>query len=277
MRIFLRWKSPAAIEQDLPLARLRRVVAAAAATPFYHPWVTGGRLLDGRHVRPLQSQREALACFPRVERDWVAHHPSEFKNPYEQRVKQPRLLAGFPVPTRAAVFGLPVETSPLVACFGSPDDPLIDGFRPEALAGPFDVLRQLSRRKLDGLRQSIIVFRTLEEGRLTDSERDELWRAFELPVFEQLRAPGGELLAAECEAHQGLHLDGREAIVEFDDTRTPPEALFTSLLNLRQPQIRLALGWSLQLDHSPCACGRPGVRAAQVVSMETPKAMRVAV
>ncbi|HBY60534.1 MAG TPA: hypothetical protein DEH78_11985 [Solibacterales bacterium] len=277
MRIFLRWKSPAAIQEDLPLARLRRVVAAAAATPFYHPWVTGGRLLEGRHVRPLRSQGEALACFPRVERQWIADHPAEFSNPFERRLRLPRLLAGFAAPTRVAVFGLTVEMSPLVQCFSDAGDPGLAAFRPEALAGPLETLRTMARRKDQGLRQAIIVFRTLEEGLLTDPERDELWRAFELPVLEQLRGPGGELLAAECDAHQGLHLDDREAISELDETRTPPELMRTSLINMHQPAIRVALGFSLRLDPQPCPCGKPGPRVMEVVSMEKPLAMRVAV
>ena len=39
------------------------------------------------------------------------------------------------------------------------------------------------------------------------AERERLWRAFRVPVFEQIIAPDGELLAAECEAHDGLHIE----------------------------------------------------------------------
>jgi hypothetical protein len=42
---------------------------------------------------------------------------------------------------------------------------------------------------------------------LTAADRDQLWRAFRVPVFEQLIGPRGERLAAECEAHDGLHIE----------------------------------------------------------------------
>jgi hypothetical protein len=42
---------------------------------------------------------------------------------------------------------------------------------------------------------------------LTAADREQLWRAFRVPVFEQLIGPLGERLAAECEAHDGLHVE----------------------------------------------------------------------
>ena len=56
------------------------------------------------------------------------------------------------------------------------------------------------------LSHALIVFRDEFEPRLTDPERDRLWRAFQVPVFEQMIAPDGTLYAWECEAHDGLHV-----------------------------------------------------------------------
>ena len=42
---------------------------------------------------------------------------------------------------------------------------------------------------------------------LSASDRERLWQAFHVPVFEQIIGPNGELLAAECEAHDGLHVE----------------------------------------------------------------------
>lgn len=44
---------------------------------------------------------------------------------------------------------------------------------------------------------------------LTNADRDKLWRAFRVPVFEQLIGSRGERLAAECEAHDGMHLESQ--------------------------------------------------------------------
>lgn len=56
------------------------------------------------------------------------------------------------------------------------------------------------------LTHALIVFRDEAEPRLTEPERDRLWRAFHVPVFEQILAPDGTLYAWECEAHDGLHI-----------------------------------------------------------------------
>ena len=42
---------------------------------------------------------------------------------------------------------------------------------------------------------------------LTIEQRQRLWLAFRVPVFEQIIGKNGALLAAECEAHDGLHIE----------------------------------------------------------------------
>jgi hypothetical protein len=50
---------------------------------------------------------------------------------------------------------------------------------------------------------------------LTDADRDALWRAYRVPVFEQVITPEGRLVAWECEAHEGMHLaDGAHAMAD---------------------------------------------------------------
>jgi hypothetical protein len=45
---------------------------------------------------------------------------------------------------------------------------------------------------------------------LTAADRDQLWRAFRVPIFEQIIGTHGERLAADCEAHDGLHVGAAE-------------------------------------------------------------------
>jgi hypothetical protein len=80
-------------------------------------------------------------------------------------------------------------------------------FRPTSIAGRVDVLRALARRPVD-LRHAVIVFTDLE-ARLEERDREFLWQAFGVPVFEQCLDAQNRLLAGECEAHEGLHLWGR--------------------------------------------------------------------
>ncbi len=77
----------------------------------------------------------------------------------------------------------------------------------------------------------MVVFSTPEE-RLTDSDRARLWQQFEVPVFEQVVDSAGKLLASECEAHLGLH-------IEVEGPFSLPDTEFTSDL---------------------CGCGRSGAR-----------------
>ena len=62
---------------------------------------------------------------------------------------------------------------------------------------------------------AVVIF--TREGRpcLTDADRDALWKAYRVPVFEQVITPEGRLVAWECEAHEGMHLaDGAHAMAD---------------------------------------------------------------
>lgn len=61
-----------------------------------------------------------------------------------------------------------------------------------------------------------IVVLSSESALLSEDEREQLWRLYEVPVFEQVVGAGGQLLAAECEAHDGLHLYASLAIPGFE-------------------------------------------------------------
>lgn len=98
-------------------------------------------------------------------------------------------------------------------------------FRPTSLAGPLPALREMARYEVE-LEQAVIVFTDLQ-NRLKDSDRDFLWQAFGVPVYEQCRGQGNELLAAECEVHEGLHVCAG-----------------------------IPCNWEGELDREQCGCGR---------------------
>jgi hypothetical protein len=96
-----------------------------------------------------------------------------------------------------------------------PED--LDGLRsyaPEALVAPLNTALSLADRKslglidLRSLKVAIVVLTSLDDSPLTDDHRDFLWRAFGVPMFEQLRRWDGVVIARECEIHDGLHIDG---------------------------------------------------------------------
>ena len=99
-------------------------------------------------------------------------------------------------------------------------------FRPCAIAATPAQLDELAASRAPSLSHAVIALTRPDEPRLSESSRDRFWAAFRVPVFEQIIGDRGELLAAECEAHDGLHIE----------SETMP----------RQAKV----------DESPCACGR---------------------
>jgi hypothetical protein len=77
--------------------------------------------------------------------------------------------------------------------------------RCQALAGTFGELARAAARGA-GARRAVYVL-TGEGEALSDGQRDELWRLFQVPVYTLLRS-GGRVEAWECEAQNGLHVAG---------------------------------------------------------------------
>ena len=100
-------------------------------------------------------------------------------------------------------------------------------FAPQAIAGTWRQLQELAQNRAAQPTHAVIVIARAGMPLLSHADREQLWRAFQVPVFEQIVGVCGKLLAAECEAHDGLHLESEGV--------TAPGFL---------------------LDQSPCACGR---------------------
>ena len=101
-------------------------------------------------------------------------------------------------------------------------------FRPAAIAASPSQLDALRNTPIPSLRNAVIAVVRPTEPRLTEEDRQHLWRAFRVPVFEQRIDESGRLLAAECEAHEGLHLESPG-------------------VSLNQGEL---------LETAPCGCGR---------------------
>ena len=80
-------------------------------------------------------------------------------------------------------------------------------YRPEAVAATWQQMEALLAGKIESLTHAVIVLARPGDALLTVAQREQLWRAFRVPVFEQIIGENGALLAAECEAHAGLHIE----------------------------------------------------------------------
>jgi hypothetical protein len=92
---------------------------------------------------------------------------------------------------------------------------------PEAIAAPLQRALDLADARmkglvdLSGLSFAVVVLTDVSGAPLDQRQRDLLWRAFRVPVFEQLRDWDGAVIARECETHSGLHLNkGTDARIE---------------------------------------------------------------
>ena len=117
-----------------------------------------------------------------------------------------------PEPARIALLETGLQAGPGM-CQGTVDDlPWLRRWAPTALALPLGLALSLADRKerglfdLPSLNTAMIVLTSIDDSPLGDRHRDILWRAFGVPVFEQLRASGGAVIARECEVHDGLHI-----------------------------------------------------------------------
>jgi hypothetical protein len=105
-----------------------------------------------------------------------------------------------------------------VRTFAPDDMAWLRSYAPEALVAPLDLALSLADRQRRGIldlpsvRTAIVVLTSCEDSPLTGDHRDLLWRAWGVPVFEQLRGPDGTVIARECEVHDGLHIVGSNVV-----------------------------------------------------------------
>jgi hypothetical protein len=151
-----------------------------------------------------------------------------------------------------AIFQYPIRPAPrtavLVPGFRSrgPVRVFADGwgvdaakFAPQAIAASLPQLDALAG--VAAVTHAVVVLRKRQEPRLTEFERERLWQAFHVPVFEQMIGEDCSLLASECEAHNGLHIDSPSLKADHE------------------------------VDDSPCGCGR---KEPRLLSGEPAEAVR---
>lgn len=209
---------------------LRRLFEAARRTAFYCHWLHEIR-------QPLTATLDLL---PHIEPFRFDENRRAFLNRRASPLRIPALRYPLPLPKKIDILAAPVGELRRLAEGPKPHD------------------------------YPAVAFTGVRHGALTQADRDLIWRAFRVPVFEQFRGLHGELLAEECDAHEGLHVIGEAAVFE---TRGK-ELVATSLLALRTPVLRVLTGFTGEIEKGLCPCGRPGERLLNVAAK--PLAMRAA-
>jgi hypothetical protein len=93
-------------------------------------------------------------------------------------------------------------------------------FEPAAIAAEWRQLEALLNERIPSLTRAVIVLARQPSELLSESQRERLWRTFQVPLFEQIVTGNGSVLAMECEAHDGLHVESRALFPEqwFDSS-----------------------------------------------------------
>jgi len=108
-----------------------------------------------------------------------------------------------------------------------------------------------------------VVLTSLGDSPLEDHHRELLWRAFRVPVFEQLRGWDGAILARECEVHDGLHIEDAAVILHLH----AEELLATQLTAFTEPIVRARTGLTGDIATAQCECGAETPRLRNLASL----------
>lgn len=132
------------------------------------------------------------------------------------RKQRPRFVSPIAAAARTVVFekAFPDSAQCLyVDPFALGAEHAIREFRPAIFAGTLQKVLAFGGELRPT--HAVVVFSWAGGRSLSETDRDALWDSYGLPIFEQVITPDGELVAWECEAHDGLHLaDGAQATGE---------------------------------------------------------------
>jgi phenylacetate-CoA ligase len=106
-------------------------------------------------------------------------------------------------------------------------------------------------------------------------QRETIERVFHCKIFERYGCEEVSLIASECEAHSGMHINTDSLIVEFlnDDDRPAMEGeetsvVVTDLMNYGMPIIRYRIGDKAVFTNQACSCGRGSALITKVTGRD---------
>ncbi len=247
-------------------AGFRTALLAARNTQYYRLLLEYAGLGSVEQIAALPSLDQALARLPKVEPGLVRMDSHTLRNDSAPQSGPGSIHWPLPQPGRTALLGGGPSSQAGIKTFRDTDLPGLERWSPDALAGPVPALRRLaelvraSKKPEWLLGHSVLAFMTVRGPFLTEPIRELFWEVWRAPVFGQVFGASGELLAWECEAHEGYHYKPDEVFFELDAGDGPPELLVTSLAGLRYPMIRLATLLTGELETVLCGCGVAGPR-----------------
>ncbi len=106
-------------------------------------------------------------------------------------------------------------------------------------------------------------------------QREAIERVFHCKIFERYGCEEVSLIASECEAHSGMHINTDSLIIEFlnGDGRPAMEGeetsvVVTDLMNYGMPIIRYRIGDKAVFTNHACSCGRKSMLITKVTGRD---------
>ena len=167
-------------------------------------------------------------------------------------------------PVASQPFESPLSGPLRIAIFTPIFRPLPDVAAPDLLVLPLNSALELTLGSA-GAVSAIVVVTSVTDAPLADHHRDLLWGSLGLPVFEQLTAWDGTVIARECEIHDGLHV-AAEAIAEVEAGE-----LILTQLKAEGAVLRARTGFTAEITTALCECGRetPRLKSLSVLASKS--------
>jgi len=185
-----------------------------------------------------------------------------------------RLKISLPRPAAAARVKLPFPASPKLRVAQLSPGPHFDSvspftperwleleaYRPRVLVGDVAALDrlleqvQLGMLELASVDRALVVLTRYRARPMSDVSRVALWQGFGVPIFELYLGPDNGLLAAECGAHEGWHLEPG-----IDCWRDGDELILDNPGNYG-----LRTGLSATIESAACPCGQATPRLVNI-------------
>ena len=234
-----------------------RLVASALDTPFY----------SRPGHRELLASAQCWEDLPTTSLREYWQSPAAFRN---SKIRAPRRQLLLPFPSLGCTLVGGADSLSAPRRHRAPDWWKLNGSATRLLAAPPPVLRRVAAAILAGemtlpqLDEAVLVLTSLADGTLYPGERNLLWQAFGVPIFERWLGFDGELIAWECDAHSGLHLNSPQVLLEMDRDGFR----LTSWLARHTPVLRLECDWHVRIATEPFRCGHPSPLLLDLSSVE---------
>ncbi len=219
------------------------------------------KVLDRANVSYAHDGPEAALCMlPILDR------PARLPRKQLQKFRFPLAM-----PARVAMFEGGFLVDGAIRQFAAREAEQLHEYVPEALVLPLQVALMLADQKqrqmldLPTLTAAVVILTSLDDTPLAENHRTLLWRAFGVPLFEQLQGWDGAVIARECEVHDGLHVDETAVIFESDGK----ELIATQLTAMEDPILRVRTGVSGTILNQHCECGAETPRLRNLVALHS--------